>query len=130
MSPSAETSQSSPPLWYTLTIDETCQQLQTTPAGLNEAESARRLVEFGPNELQAAARVTGWSLLAAQFRNVMIVILLAAAGASALLGHALEAVAIAVIVLFAVLLGFLQEFRAERAIEALRRMAAPNARVV
>ncbi len=59
----------------------------------------------------------------------MIVILLVAAGASALLGHGLEAAAIAVIVLFAVLLGFFQEFRAERAIDALRRMAAPNATV-
>jgi Ca2+-transporting ATPase len=63
--------------------------------------------------------------LAAQFKNVLVVILLAATLFSGLLGHGLEAAVIAVIVLFAVLLGFIQEYRAERALEALREMAAP-----
>ena len=85
------------------------------------------MAEHGPNELRAAHRISPWTILFQQFRNVLIVILLVATGLSAFLGHGVESVAIAVIVLFAVFLGFVQEFRAERAIEALREMAAPTA---
>jgi Ca2+-transporting ATPase len=88
------------------------------------------LAEYGPNELQAARRISPWTILWAQFKNVLIVILLAATALSAVLGHGVEAVAITVIVLFAVVLGFVQEYRAERAIEALREMAAPLATVL
>ena len=118
------------PSWHTLPVEAVCARLTTTPAGLSSGEAARRSAEYGPNELQAAHRISPWTLLFEQFRNVLIVILLVAAALSAFLGHGTEAVAIAVIVLFAVLLGFIQEFRAERAIEALRRMAAPSATVL
>jgi Ca2+-transporting ATPase len=93
-------------------------------------ETARRLAACGPNELEPPHRVSPWGLFCEQFKNVLIVILLVATALSAFLGHGIEAVAIAVIVLFAVLLGFVQEFRADRAIEALRRMAAPTAAVL
>jgi len=66
-------------------------------------------------------------MLLAQCKNVLIMILLVAIGLSLVLGHAAEAVAIAVIALFSVVLGFIQERRAERALEALRRMSAPHA---
>ena len=84
----------------------------------------------GPNELQALERASAWHTLAAQFKNVLILILLAATLVSSVLGHALEATVIAIIVLFAVLLGFIQEYRAERALEALKKMAAPLAHVI
>ena len=113
--------------WHTLCVAVVLDRLETTESGLSSADAARRLDEHGPNELAAASRVSPWSLLLAQFKNVLILILLLAVGLSALLGHALEAIVIAVILLFAVVLGFVQEYRAERAIEALRRMAAPMA---
>jgi Ca2+-transporting ATPase len=98
--------------------------------GLSSAEANRRLLEHGPNELQAARLISPWTILFEQLKNILIVILLVAVGLSAFLGHAVEAIAIAVIVCFAVLLGFYQEYRAERAIEALRQMAAPTATVL
>ncbi len=115
---------------HTLSVAEVCAGLQSTPAGLTGTEAARRLTECGPNELRAAHRISPWTILFQQFKNVLIVVLLVATALSAFLGHGVEAVAITVIVLFAVLLGFVQEYRAERAIEALRRMAAPTATVL
>ncbi len=116
--------------WHALTVENIFESLQSTPRGLSADEAARRLIDYGPNELHAARRVSPWALLFAQFKNVLIIILLVATALSFFLGHELEAIAIAVIVLFAVLLGFVQEFRAERAIEALRQMAAPTASVI
>jgi Ca2+-transporting ATPase len=98
--------------------------------GLSGDEAERRLAERGPNELQASRRISPWAILLAQLKNVLILVLLAAVGLSAFLGDVLEAAVIAAIVLLAVLLGFFQEFRAERAIEALRAMAAPTATAV
>ncbi len=116
--------------WHTLSVDEALGSLRTSASGLAGTEAALRLHRYGPNELQALKRVSAWHTFAAQFKNVLILILLSATLISGLLGHTLEAVVITVIVLFAVLLGFIQEHRAERAIEALRSMAAPTARLL
>ena len=114
-----------------MSVAEVAARLETSPeAGLSSEEAARRLAAHGPNELEAAAVLAPWQILLAQFKNVLILILLVAVGLSAVLGHATEAVVISVIIVFAAVLGFVQEYRAERAIEALRRMAAPNASVV
>jgi Ca2+-transporting ATPase len=115
---------------HTLSVDDALARAGSGPAGLAQAEAATRLQTYGANELQATARESAWHTLAAQFQNVLILILLTATVISGLLGHALEAIVITVIVLFAVLLGFIQEHRASRALEALRKMAAPTARVV
>jgi len=116
--------------WHTLPVDAVLSGLSSAPSGLSGAEAARRLEVHGPNEIGTAARPSPWLLLLEQFKNVLIVILLVATALSAFLGHELEAIAIAVIVVFAVILGFVQEYRAERAIEALREMAAPTATVL
>jgi Ca2+-transporting ATPase len=105
-------------------------QLASRTDGLTTSEAEARVAQYGPNELQTAGGVSAWSILAAQFRNVLILILLVATLLSAVLGHGTEAVAIAAIVLLAVLLGFVQEYRAERATDALRRMTAPTATVL
>jgi Ca2+-transporting ATPase len=116
--------------WHTLPADAVLRELGSGHAGLSTDEARRRVESAGPNALQAARGVSPWTLLAGQFKNVLIVILLAATALSALLGHGVEAIAITVIVLFAVLLGFVQEYRAERSIEALREMAAPRATLI
>jgi Ca2+-transporting ATPase len=116
--------------WHTRSVDEVLQALGTSRQGLASDEAERRLREHGANELHATSSSSAWRTLAAQFRNVLILILLGATGVSALLGHTLEATVITIIVSFAVLLGFVQEHRAERALAALRQMAAPTAHAV
>ncbi len=115
--------------WHTLTQESTFELLNSHPNGLAGVEAARRLLESGTNEIQAAKRISGWEILLEQFKNILILILLGATAISIVLGHGVESIVIAIIVIFAVLLGFIQEYRAERAIEALRKMAAPTATV-
>jgi P-type Ca2+ transporter type 2C len=118
-------------LWHRLQAAEVLQELgSSAEKGLTADEAARRLREYGANELKRAHRVSAWEVFAAQFKNLLIVILLIAVLLSAFLGHVIEAIAIGVIVLFAALLGFYQEYRAERALEALQQMAAPTAAVL
>ena len=116
--------------WHTLSSEQAFQQLESQPGGLSQTQAAARLLQYGPNELQAAHRVSPWEILLEQFKNVLILILLGATVISLFLGHGVESLVIAVIVLFAVGLGFVQEYRAERAIEALKQMAAPTATVL
>ncbi len=115
--------------WHTQTLDEIYQTLQTTAAGLTEAAAAGRLTELGPNELQERGGKNPLRMLWEQFTATMVLILLAAAAISALLNKGTEAAAItAIVVLFAVL-GFVQEYRAERALTALKQLAVPTVRV-
>ncbi len=116
--------------WHTQPQDKAFAHLQSHPDGLSTAEATKRLEQYGPNELQAAHRISPWEILLEQFKNVLILILLGATAISLFLGHGVESIVIAVIVLFAVVLGFVQEYRAERALEALRKMAAPTATVL
>lgn len=121
-----------PPIveWHALSAADAFARLGSAPDGLQPAEAARRLAAHGPNALEERRRVTALSLLAAQFRNALVVVLLVAVALSALLGHTVEAITIVVIVLLAVLLGFVQEYRAEHVLATLRRLAAPTATVV
>lgn len=114
-------------IWHTLSVEEVYKQLESGSIGITDIEAAHRLAKYGPNQIEAARGISPWALLLEQFKNVLIIILLVATALSSFLGHSVEAMAIAVIVMFAVLLGFVQEYRAERAIEALRQMAAPTA---
>ena len=127
--PEAQTDSDRTPIWHTVSVEDAIAHLTTAPLGLSSGEAARRVQVYGPNELKSLTRESAWRTFAAQFKNALIVILLFATVISGFLGHTLEAVVITVIVLFAVLLGFFQEYRASRALEALRQMAAPVARV-
>ena len=117
-------------IWHTQTIEQAFTHLNSQPSGLGQAEAVERTLQYGANEIQAAKRISAWEILFDQFKNILILILLGATAISLFLGHGIESIAIAVIVLFAVLLGFIQEYRAERAIEALKQMAAPTASVL
>ena len=116
--------------WHTKTPEEALALLKSDRGGLSAAEAARRCREYGPNELPSGQRTRWVQVLLSQFKSLLILILIAAAIMSVFLGDLAESLAIGAIVLLSVLLGFIQEFRAERAIDALRQMAAPTARVL
>ena len=116
--------------WHARALENLLADLDANLDGLTGEEAADRLDRFGPNELQESGGTSAWTLLFSQFKNVLIVILLVAAGLSAFSGHTVEAVAITVITVFTIVLGFIQEYRSEQAMEALRKMAAPTATVL
>jgi Ca2+-transporting ATPase len=116
--------------WHALSVNAAYQELSTSAAGLTAAEARQRLDKFGPNELQTGHKISAWKILLDQFKNVLLVILIIATGLSIATGHGTESIIIAIIVFFAVALGFFQEYRAERAMEALQQMAAPSATAI
>ncbi|MEQ6332558.1 cation-translocating P-type ATPase [Sphingobium sp. MK2] len=98
--------------------------------GLTSAAAARLLDEIGPNELRVKSEKPAWRLLVAQFNSPVIWMLFAACVVSTLVGEVLDAAAIGTIVVINGLVGFFQEYRAEKAVIALRAMTAPRARVI
>ncbi len=97
--------------------------------GLSAKEAQRRLLENGENRLDTGKKHSALRIFAGQFRDLMVIILLIATAVSAALGELHEAAAIVVIVLINALLGFFQELRCERTLEALAKLSAPMARV-
>ncbi|NOZ06085.1 MAG: cation-translocating P-type ATPase [Chloroflexi bacterium] len=98
--------------------------------GFSAAEAAERLQKFGPNVLRKEQGRPAWRQFLDQFTDFIVLLLIAAAVVSSLLGEQVDAAAILVIVIVNALLGFIQEYRAEQAIHALRQMTAPSARVL
>lgn len=117
-------------LTYTQPFEKVLKDLDTHPVrGLSAAEAATRLAAHGPNELQETISRPAWKMLLAQFVEPMILILLAAAVLSFLLGDYIEGGAILAIVILFGILGFIQEYRAEKAIAALKQLSSPVVRV-
>ena len=98
--------------------------------GLPAEAAAERLERFGPNELVEKKQRPAWRLLLEQFTSAMIVVLLVAAVITALIGETKDTLIILAIVVFNGIVGFIQEYRAEQAMDALKRMSSPEARVV
>jgi Ca2+-transporting ATPase len=117
--------------WHAREAEDVFRSLATSPQdGLTFEEATRRLEQHGPNELAEAPRPTFWHKLLQQFNNFIVIILIIASIVSAILGDYIEASAIMAIVLLNAVLGVIQERRAEEALAALRRMAAPEAHVI
>ncbi|WP_421578337.1 HAD-IC family P-type ATPase [Shinella sp. M31] len=116
--------------WHARTKEETCAALGSSPDGLRHDEAARRLLAHGPNELPAAARPHPFRRFLAQFNNALIYFLLSATLVATVLGHAIDGAVVAIVVLVNAVVGFLQEGKAERALDAIRDMIAPHTVVV
>lgn len=121
--------------WHSLEIAQVIQELGSNQQGLSSAEARRRLAQFGSNELVEEKKASPWMLFLEQFKNFLIIILLIAAIISAVLavtgkGDIWDPILIVIIVLFAAIFGFVQEYRSERAMEALKQMTALTASVI
>ncbi len=109
---------------------EVCRALQVDPStGLSREEAQRRLETFGPNTLPEAKGPSPWRMFLSQFTEAMVILLLVAAAISWALDDVKEAIAILIIVVLNAVLGFTQEYRAEQALAALRKLAVPTVRV-
>ena len=119
------------PDWHRLDAAEVAARLDTQAhAGLAHGEAGRRLEVHGANELAEGQRRSPWLMLAGQFTDFMIVVLLVAAVVAGVVGEPQDSIAIVVIVVLNAVIGFTQEYRAERTMAALRKLGAPHARVL
>ena len=117
-------------VWHSLGIEDVFHKLESPHQGLTSAEAARRLEKYGPNELKEKPRPTFLQLVLEQFNNFIVILLIVASVISALLGDWIEAGVIMLIVLLNAILGVVQESRAEEALAALKKMAAPECQVL
>ncbi len=117
--------------WHTLDTQSAFEKLQSDPTrGLSTAQAAERLAGKGPNELVEKGGRTPWQILWEQVTATMVLILIAAAGIAGFMGDTKNLVAILSIVVLYAILGFVQEYRAEKAIVALKKLSVPNVRVL
>lgn len=119
------------PYWHSMSRGAVARQLGTSAsAGLDPGEAQARLAENGPNSIDTARAISPLAILASQFQDFMVLVLLGATAVSAVIGEYKDAAAILAIVVANAVLGFMQEFRAERALAALAELTAPNAHVL
>ncbi len=116
--------------WYSKKTKEVLSELQADQNGLSREEAERRLKEFGYNELKEKKKVTPLKIFLRQFKDIFVIMLLIATAISFLIGDPVDAIIIAVIVILNSVLGFVMEYRSEKAMEAMRKLTAPKARVM
>jgi Ca2+-transporting ATPase len=117
--------------WHVSTPEAALSELGCEPdVGLSDTEAAERCESYGPNEIRELTGRTPLRMFGAQFADFMILVLLAAAVVSGVVGDVEDTIAIVVIVVLNALIGSIQEYRADRAVATLRQMAAPEARVL
>ena len=116
--------------WHTLHPDQVLKHFEVQDNGLTTDEAGKRLEHYGPNQLKESPRPTFLQMLWEQLNNFVVILLIVASLISALLGDYVEAAAIMAIVVLNAVLGIVQERRAEEALAALKKLAAPDAQVI
>ncbi|MBU2599865.1 calcium-translocating P-type ATPase, SERCA-type [bacterium] len=117
--------------WYIKTIDECLSHWQTNKVtGLSSTEALKRLKEAGSNQLKEKKRIGPLAMFLRQFTDFIILVLIGAAIISGILGEWIDSLAILTIVVFNSIMGFAQEFKAEKALAALKKLTAPTAKVI
>ncbi len=115
--------------WHQKNVEEVITAMNSSLSGLSSNEIQRRLEEYGPNELKEKKKKTPFMMFIEQFSDFMILILIAAALISGIIGELSDTLAIIVILVLNAIIGFVQEYRAEKAMDALKKMAAQLATV-
>lgn len=115
--------------WHSKSVEETKRLLGANSDGLSDEEASERLARYGPNELTERGAKPPLAILASQFTNVMVVVLIVAAIVSGLAGDMADTIVITIILIMNAVLGFVQEYRAEKAMAALKALAVPTVRV-
>ena len=115
--------------WHTRDYETAIEELGSSQKGLTREEAEKRLAEYGPNLLEEKKKRTVFAMFLDQFKDFMIIVLIAAALISGFLGDAADTIAIVVIIVLNAVIGFVQEYRAEKALAALKKMSAPSATV-
>ncbi len=116
--------------WHSLDTNQVLKKLNTDFKGLKSDETIGRLEQYGYNELVAAKKISPLRIFLLQFKSILILILLGATALSVLTGHVFDALVIFVIVIVSAIVGFSQEYRAEKALEALKNMLSSFALVI
>lgn len=115
--------------WHSLSADEVLEYLSSAATGLSAVEAATGLAANGPNELKEGKPISTLQIFLDQFKSLIIWILIAAGVLSGVRGEVVDAIAILAIIVLNAVIGFYQEFNAEKSIAALKKMTAPHAKV-
>ncbi len=116
-------------IWHALSKEDVFEELGSSPKGLSQVEVDQRVEKYGKNEIQERGLRSPWKVLLGQFTEIMVLMLIGAAVISFLIGETTDAFMILVIVILNGILGFTQEYRAERAMAALKKLAVHTVRV-
>ena len=116
--------------WHTLSVLKIKKLLSASDKGLTQKQVEKKLVQYGHNKLKEKAKTSHLKVFLSQFKDFLILILLSATIISFLLGETIDAVIILIVVFFSAVLSFVQEFRSQKAVEALKKLAAPSSSVL
>ncbi|MBT3582694.1 calcium-translocating P-type ATPase, SERCA-type [Candidatus Woesearchaeota archaeon] len=116
--------------WHSLSEEQVFKELESNEKGLSHEESSERLRKNGLNELVQKKRQSALSIFISQFENFLVVLLIIAVGISVFIGQIIDGAVIAIIIVINAILGFAQEYKAEKAIDALKKLSAPQAIVL
>jgi len=111
-------------------IETVLEELQTDPLGLKEEQVKQRLEKYGLNELKERKRTSALQIFLNQFKDIFVIMLLIATAVSFVVGEIADAITIAAIVVLNAVVGFVQEYRSEKAMEAMKKLTAPKARLM
>ncbi|HBE76368.1 MAG TPA: ATPase, partial [Firmicutes bacterium] len=116
--------------WFNIEVNEVLKAFSScTKQGLTTMEANRRLAKVGHNQLESGVKLSPWQIFGTQFKDFMVLVLIGAAIISGMLGERADAITIVAIVILNAILGFIQEYRAEKSLEALKELTAPLAHV-